>query len=75
MNATNIFKKVVKKIECNDFTRTIILIGIAALTLLLIYNIGKYVGQRVVLIILTGQFVPIKIIRTTLIVNYCAVKQ
>ena len=23
MNATNIFKKVVKKIECNDFTRTI----------------------------------------------------
>ena len=45
MNATNIFKKVVKKIECNDFTRTIILIGIAALTLLLIYNIGKYVGQ------------------------------
>lgn len=45
MNATNIFKKVVKKIEYNDFTRTIILIGIAALTLLLIYNIGKYVGQ------------------------------
>lgn len=45
MNAINIFKKVVKKIECNDFTRTIILIGIAALTLLLIYNIGKYVGQ------------------------------
>lgn len=31
--------------------------------------------ERVVLIILTGQFVPIKIIRTTLIVNYCAVKQ
>ena len=28
MNAMNIFKKVVKKIECNDFTRTIILIGI-----------------------------------------------
>lgn len=36
---------------------------------------SKKKTERVVLIILTGQFVPIKIIRTTLIVNYCAVKQ
>lgn len=45
MNTIKPIEQIKKRIMRNDFTRTFVLIGIIASVCLMIYNLGKYVGE------------------------------